>query len=52
VFRVSALNAAGTGPSSPASAEVTPKAVPGAPGAVSVLAGDGSVSETWAAPSS
>jgi peptidoglycan/xylan/chitin deacetylase (PgdA/CDA1 family) len=54
-FRVAAINAAGTGPDSTASAAVTPTAVqtaPGAPSGVAGVAGDASVALSWTAPSS
>jgi hypothetical protein len=52
VFRVAAVNAAGTGPVSPISAPVTPAAAPSAPTTVTGVAGDRQVSLTWLAPAS
>ena len=49
-FTVFATNGAGPGPSSAASAPVTPATVPGAPTAVSAVAGNAEVSLTWTAP--
>ncbi|HWB68336.1 MAG TPA: fibronectin type III domain-containing protein, partial [Mycobacteriales bacterium] len=52
VFRVAAVNAAGTGPFSAASAPVTPTAVaPGAPTGVTATAGDGQATVSWTPPS-
>jgi titin len=51
-FTVDALNAAGNGPASPASAAVTPETVPSAPTHVSALAGNGQVQLSWDAPAS
>lgn len=52
VFRVSAVNAAGTGPASTNSAAVTPRTVAGAPTTVAATAGNGQVSLAWTAPAS
>jgi len=49
-FVVVATNDAGDGPASNASASVTPRGVPGAPTAVTGVAGNGQVSLTWTAP--
>ena len=51
-FTVAAINAAGTGADSTASAAVTPRRVPGAPTAVAGTAGNGQVALTWTAPAS
>jgi hypothetical protein len=51
-FRVAAVTAAGTGAASAASAGITPRTVPGAPTAVSAVAGDGQATVTWTAPAS
>lgn len=50
-FTVVAMNGAGAGPSSQASAAVTPATVPGAPTSVSAVAGVRSATVSWAAPS-
>ncbi|HVU61564.1 MAG TPA: fibronectin type III domain-containing protein [Mycobacteriales bacterium] len=52
VFRVAAINSAGTGMYSPASAAVTPATVPGTPSGVSATAGDTSATVAWTAPAS
>jgi len=52
IFRVSALNAAGTGSASANSAAVTPRGAPGAATAVAGTPGNGQVSLTWTAPAS
>ncbi|MFT5202995.1 MAG: hypothetical protein ACI9C1_002392 [Candidatus Aldehydirespiratoraceae bacterium] len=49
-FRVSATNAVGISPLSPASDPVLPVAPPGAPGTPTVVPGDGSLSVTWTVP--
>lgn len=49
-FTVTAANAAGTGPSSAASAPVTPRTVPGAPTGVVAQPGNGSAQVSWTAP--
>ncbi|MEZ5205017.1 MAG: fibronectin type III domain-containing protein [Acidimicrobiales bacterium] len=49
-FRVAAFSAAGTGTSSTASAEITPRTVPTAPRNVSGASGDGQVTLVWAIP--
>ena len=51
-FRVAAVNSAGTGLFSAASASVTPGNVPGLPTGVSGRAGDGRVQVSWTAPAS
>jgi hypothetical protein len=51
-FKVAAINSAGTGSDSTASAAVTPLALPGAPTAVVGTAGNGQVALSWTAPSS
>ena len=51
IFRVSAVNAAGTGDPSAASASITPQAFPPAtPAAPTATGGNGQASLTWAAP--
>jgi titin len=50
-FRVSAVNAAGTGAASSASSAVIPRTFPSAPTSVSGTPGNTSVSLTWTAPS-
>lgn len=50
VFRVAAVNRAGAGASSSESQAVTPRAVPGMPGAVSAQFGDRQVALSWTAP--
>jgi hypothetical protein len=52
LFRVSAVNAVGTGAASTNSAAVAPRTVAGVPVAVVATAGNGQVSLTWTAPSS
>ncbi len=52
VFRVAAINAAGTGPVSQFSNAVVPSTVPGAPSNVSATAGNSSATLTWNSPSS
>jgi uncharacterized delta-60 repeat protein len=52
VFRVSAVNNAGTGAVSVVSGSVMPMGVPGVPSGVSGLSGDGVVSVSWVAPAS
>lgn len=57
VFRVSAINAAGTGPASALSAPITPDGTPpptapGAPTSVTGVAADSSVAVSWVAPAS
>ncbi len=49
-FLVSAINAAGTGPSSTPSTAVIPAGLPGAPTGVSAKAGDGAATVSWTAP--
>jgi hypothetical protein len=49
-FTVSAENAVGLGPASPASSAVIPLTVPGAPTAVAAIAGDGSALVSWSPP--
>ncbi|MEK7295335.1 MAG: fibronectin type III domain-containing protein, partial [Actinomycetota bacterium] len=49
-FRVSAVNAVGTGATSTASSAVTPATVPGAPTSVVGTSGNTQVSLTWTAP--
>jgi Thermolysin metallopeptidase, alpha-helical domain/Fibronectin type III domain/Thermolysin metallopeptidase, catalytic domain len=51
-FTVTATNAAGTSPSSSPSAAVTPRAVPGAPTAVTATAGNAQAVVSWTAPAS
>lgn len=51
-FTVTATNARGTGPSSSASAAITPRTVPGAPRGVTGVAGNGEVTVSWTAPAS
>ncbi|MCK9410644.1 MAG: fibronectin type III domain-containing protein, partial [Bacteroidetes bacterium] len=51
-FRVSAVNAAGTGAISAISAAVTPRTTPGPPTSVSGTSGNTQVSLTWTAPTS
>ena len=50
-FTVTASNASGDGPASAASAPATPRTTPDAPTAVSAVAGDGSATVSWSAPS-
>ena len=50
-FTVGAKNAAGT-TTSPATAEITPRTVPGVPTSVAVARGDQEATVTWAAPAS
>jgi titin len=50
VFRVAAVNAAGTGTSVAQSASLTPRTLPQAPTGVAAVPGDGRVSLTWSAP--
>jgi fibronectin type III domain protein len=50
-FIVVARNATGFGPASAASAAVTPAGLPGAPGAVSAVPGNGAATVSWSAPS-
>jgi hypothetical protein len=50
VFRVSAVNAAGTGAPSVNSAVVTPQPIPGAPTGLTTLPGDARVTLMWKAP--
>ncbi|NDB18063.1 MAG: hypothetical protein EB027_02120, partial [Actinobacteria bacterium] len=50
-FTVTASNASGEGPASAASAPATPRTTPDAPTAVSAVAGDGSATVSWSAPS-
>jgi FtsP/CotA-like multicopper oxidase with cupredoxin domain len=52
VFRVAAVNAAGTGPWTAASQAVVPDVVPLAPSGVTAVAGSAQVSLTWTAPTS
>jgi titin len=52
VFRVAALNGAGTGPYSVASAPITPRVLPSAPLNLQAEAGDSLALLTWTAPSS
>jgi len=52
VFRVTALNAAGSGTPSAASAVLTPVTVPGAPTGVVATAGDSQATLSWAPPAS
>ncbi len=51
-FRVSAINAAGTGSSSLPTTSVAPYTTPGQPTSVSGTFGDGQVSVSWTAPTS
>lgn len=51
-FTVTATNAIGTGPASPASPSVTPATVPGAPTSVNAVPGDGQAAVSWTAPAS
>lgn len=51
-FRVSAINAAGTGPASTASSAVTPLSVPSVPQSLSATASNQTVVLNWSAPSS
>jgi hypothetical protein len=51
-FTVTATNAVGTGATSAASNSVTPAMIPGAPTALSALAGNGEVTLSWLPPSS
>ncbi|MCU1357537.1 MAG: fibronectin type protein [Acidimicrobiales bacterium] len=51
-FRVSAVNAVGTGPESDGSNEVTLAAPPGAPTIANATPGNGASTVSWAAPSS
>ena len=51
-FTVAATNAVGLGAPSPASPDVTPATVPGAPSGLSVLGGDGQVTLGWSPPAS
>ena len=50
-FRVSAINAAGTGPASDPSTPTTPRTTPGAPGEPTGTPGNGQVELSWTAPS-
>ncbi len=52
VFRVAAVNAAGTGTYSSASASATPRTVSDAPSSVVATAGNGQVSLSWTVPES
>jgi DNA-binding beta-propeller fold protein YncE len=52
VFRVSAVNSAGTGSVSGSSSSVVPAGVPGAPPGVAGLSGNGVVSVSWNTPAS
>jgi len=52
VFHVAALNGAGTGPYSVASAAITPRVLPSAPLNLQAEAGDGLAILTWTAPAS
>jgi predicted RNA-binding protein with TRAM domain len=49
-FTVTATNAVGTGPVSAASSPVTPQSAPGAPTAVSAIAGNAQAAASWTAP--
>ena len=49
-FRVSAINSAGAGPASQASAPVTPRTTPGAPTGLNGTPGNAQVTLTWTAP--
>ncbi len=51
-FKVTAKNALGTSPSSPASNAVVPANVPGAPTSVTLAVGDRTLVATWVAPAS
>jgi titin len=51
-FRISARNAVGAGPTSTASAALTPATIPGAPTAVTGTRGNAKVTLTWKAPTS
>ncbi len=51
-FRIAAINAAGQGPWSNASASITPYGVPGTPDQPEAIAGVTSVTVTWSPPSS
>jgi titin len=51
-FRIAAINAAGQGPWSNASASITPYGVPGTPDQPEAIAGVTSVTVTWGPPSS
>jgi titin len=51
-FRVSAINAVGTGTASTISSSYTPATIPGAPTTVAGTRGNAQVSLTWSAPSS
>ena len=51
-FKVAAKNAVGTGSQSAASASVTPRTVPGAPGTPTASSGSGQSLVTWTAPAS
>ena len=51
-FTVTATNAVGTGAASSPSNAVTPATVPGAPSILTVTPGNGTITITWAAPSS
>ncbi len=50
-FTVQAVNGIGSSPRSAPTTAVTPRAVPGAPTAVSAIGGDASASVSWTAPS-
>jgi hypothetical protein len=50
VFRVAAVNGAGTGLSSVASTAVTPRTIPAAPTSVNAVVGSQSATVTWTAP--
>lgn len=52
IFRVSAINSAGTGTASSNSSAVTPSTTPGAPTSVAGTAGNAQVALTWTAPTS
>ena len=52
IFRISAVNAVGTGAASAPSSAVTTPDVPGAPTGVTAQAGDRSATLSWSAPSS
>lgn len=49
-FTVAAINSAGTGPASPASAGVTPKGAPSAPTGVTATPRDSAAAISWTAP--